>query len=94
MYKSLSIATLALLFPVVVSAAVDKRVDNEPKLVPGMSIVGNNETPKSLSFVPWGSSEVSKEVNFTSGVINEELRPVDKSDFIRELDLYRKSNPN
>jgi hypothetical protein len=94
MYKSLCIATCALLFSSVVSAAADKRVDNEPKLVPGMSIVGNNESPKSLSFVPWGSSEVSKEVSFTSGVINEELRPVDKSDFIRELDLYRKSNPN
>jgi hypothetical protein len=94
MYKSLCFAAYALLFPAVVSAAVDKRVDNEPKVVTGMSIVGNNETPKSLSIVPWKSSEVSKEVNFTSGILNEELRPVDKSDFIRELDLYRNSNPN
>ena len=94
MFTPLRIAVYALLLPTVVYAAEDKRADSEPTVVQGMSIVGNNETPKSLSIVPWKSSEVSKEVNFTSNVLNEELRPVDKSDFIRELDLYRNSNPN
>jgi len=84
----------ALVLPSFIAAAEDKRDENEPKVVSGMSIVGNNETPKSLSIVPWKNSEVSKEVNFTSSILNEELKPVDKSDFIRELELYRNSNPN
>jgi hypothetical protein len=84
----------ALLLPSVIAEAGEKRDQSEPKVVSGMSIVGNDETPKSLYIVPWKNSEVGKEVNFTSSVLNEELRPVDKADFIRELDFYRNSNPN
>jgi hypothetical protein len=83
-----------LLFPAMIASAGDRQVENEPKVVSGMSIVGNNETPKSLFLVPWKNPEVSKEVNFTSSVLKEELRPVDKSEFIRELELYRNGNPN
>jgi hypothetical protein len=94
MFKYLRYAAYALWFPAVIATAADRRVENEPKMVSGMSIVGNDETPKSLYIVPWKNSEVGKEVNFTSSILNEELRPVDKVDFIRELDYYKNSNPN
>ena len=93
MFKHLHYVAYALLLPAAIAAAEVGRNASEPKIVSGMSIVGNNETPKSLYIVPWKNSEVGKEVNFTPGILNEELRPVDKSDFIRELDFYRNSNP-
>lgn len=84
----------ALLLPAFIAAAQDRRVESEPKVVSGMSIVGNDETPKSLYIVPWKNAEAGKEISFTPGFLNDELRPVDKSDFIRELDLYKGRNPN
>ena len=85
---------MLLLFPVALVAvdavAADSREKNEPKVVTGMSIVGNDETPKSLYIVPWKDLRVGKDVSFTSSVLNEGLSPVDKRNFIRELDLYTK----
>lgn len=96
MFKHLRYVAYALLLPSVMAAAEDRRdnSNSEPKVVSGMSIVGNDETPKSLYIVPWKDAEEGKELNFTSGILHEELSTVDKNDFIRELDLYRKSNPN
>lgn len=94
MIKHFHYVAFVLLFPAVVAAAEDRREESEPKVVSGMSIVGNDETPKSLYIVPWKDSKVGKEVKFTSSMLNEELGPVDKSDFIRELDFYKQSNPN
>lgn len=87
-------AACLLLLPAAIAAAESVRDENEPKVVSGMSIVGNNETPKSLYIVPWKTSEAGKEVSFTSSILNEELSPVDKNDFIRKLEFYKKSNPN
>ena len=87
-------AVYILLLPAAIAAAENGRDESETKVVSGMSIVGNNETPKSLYIVPWKSSETGKEVSFTSSILNEELSPVDKSDFIRKLDFYKQSNPN
>jgi hypothetical protein len=94
MFKHLHYVAYALLLPAVIAAAEDRRNDSEPKVISGMSIVGNDETPKSLYIVPWKDSKVGKEVNFTAGILNEELNRVDKSDFIRELNFYKQSNPN
>lgn len=71
-----------------------KKDEAEAKEVSGMSIVGNNETPKSLTIVPWKSSEIGQETNFNSSLLNQEMVPVDKSSFLRELEFYRLSNPN
>lgn len=71
-----------------------KKDEPEAKEVSGMSIVGNNETPKSLTIVPWKSSEIGQETNFNSSLLNQEMVPVDKSSFLRELEFYRLSNPN
>lgn len=84
----------ALLFFSATVAAEGKRDESEPKVVSGMSIVGNDETPKSLYMVPWKSSDDGREVNFSSSILNEELKPINKSDFIRELDFYRSGSSN
>jgi hypothetical protein len=67
--------------------------EGEPHVVSGMSITGNNETPKSLYIVPWKSSEIGLETNLTSSLLNEDMAPVDKIVFMRELDFYKLSNP-
>lgn len=67
--------------------------DGEPHVVSGMSITGNNEAPKSLYIVPWKSSEIGLETQLTSSLLNEDMAPVDKTVFMRELDFYKLSNP-
>jgi hypothetical protein len=62
--------------------------ESEPKMVSGISIVGNNEAPKSLFIVPWKSSEIGFETNLSSGMTDDSLRPVDKDVFMREIDFY------
>lgn len=94
-FKSFRHAVVALLlFPLIAFAADNKREESEAKVVTGMSIVGNNETPKSLYIIPWKTAETGKEVSFSTGISNTELSPLDKSDFIRELDFYKQSNRN
>jgi hypothetical protein len=73
--------------------AAQAGADGEPHVVSGMSITGNNETPKSLYIVPWKSSEIGLETNLTSSLLNEDMAPVDKIVFMRELDFYKLSNP-
>ena len=60
----------------------------EPKAISGMSIVGNNETPKSLYIVPWKSSEIGMETDLSSNLLNESLIPVDKDVFMREVRFF------
>ena len=62
-----AIATIGLLLCVGVAMAQDKAKqdkstkkpdEGEAKEVSGMSIVGNSETPKSLTIIPWKRSEI------------------------------------
>jgi len=53
-----------------------------------MSIIGNDEAPKSLYIVPWKSSELGVETGLASSLLNEKLKPVDKDVFDRELEFY------
>jgi len=94
MLKHLKVIAFLMLFPVTIAMAAEKQVESETKVISGMSIVGNNETPKSLYIVPWKSSYSKRNVDFSFSNLSEELKPVDKSDFIRELDLYRMGNSN
>jgi hypothetical protein len=64
----------------------------EAKEVGGMSIVGNNETPKSLTIIPWKSSEIGQDTKFKSTLLSQEIVPVDKPTFLRELEFYKLSN--
>lgn len=81
---------LVMLLPLAAGAA-EQGGSEEPKVVSGMSIVGNNETPKSLYIVPWKTSEIGVETKLTSSLLDEDMRPVDKGVFMRELDFYNLS---
>lgn len=73
--------------------ATGAAAEGEPHVVSGMSITGNNEAPKSLYIVPWKTSEIGLETRLTSSLLNEDMAPVDKTVFMRELDFYKLSNP-
>jgi hypothetical protein len=58
-----------------------------PKAMSGMSILGNEEAPKSLVIVPWKSSELGDDISLAD-TLDERARPVDKEVFLRELAFY------
>ena len=57
------------------------------KLMSGMSVVGNDEAPKSLVIVPWKSSELG-DVLEVSRALDAGREPVDREVFMRALDYY------
>ena len=59
----------------------------EPKSSLGMSILGNQEAPKSLVIVPWKSSELGNGIG-VSRALDTRIRAVDKDVFMRELKYY------
>ena len=58
-----------------------------PRNMSGMSILGNEETPKSLVIIPWKSSEMGDALTF-SDTLKDRAQPVDKDVFLRELRFY------
>jgi hypothetical protein len=102
MTSARTIATACLLFCVGVAMAQDKaakadksrKPDDEAKEVSGMSIVGNSETPKSLTIIPWKSSEIGRDTDFKSSLLSQEIAPIDKPSFLRGLDFYKLGNRN
>jgi hypothetical protein len=61
---------------------------DEVKSMLGMSVLGNQEAPKSLVIVPWKSSEIGSGIG-VSRALDTAIRPVDKDVFQRELSYYR-----
>lgn len=61
---------------------------SDAKALSGMSIVGNDEAPKSLYIVPWKSSELGVETSLNA-MLNEGDMPVDRDVFARQLEFYR-----
>ena len=61
---------------------------DDPKTMSGMSILGNQEAPKSLVIVPWKSSEIGNGIG-CRGRSTTRIRAVDKDVFMRELELLR-----
>ena len=53
-----------------------------------MSIVGNDEAPKSLVIVPWKSSELGDTLDVSRRRSTTAAQPVDRDVFMRELDYY------
>jgi hypothetical protein len=70
----------------------DVKKDNQfqAKELSGMSIVGNDEAPKSLYIVPWKSSEIGVETSLDM-MLNEDEVPVDRDVFKRQLEFYQVS---
>lgn len=75
-----------------VQAEEDKTVDPkrppDAKALSGMSIVGNDEAPKSLYIVPWKSSEIGQETSLDT-LLNESAEPVDRDVFMRQVEFFR-----
>ncbi len=82
--------SLALLFFASAAAAEkpEKPAQKGDKLLSGMSIVGNDEAPKSLVIVPWKSSELGDTLDI-SKIFADGRQPVDRDVFMRELSYYQ-----
>ena len=74
------------LIPGVVTAEGSKEAE-EDKLVSGMSIVGNDEAPKSLVIVPWKSSDLGETLD-VSKQMDDGRGAIDREVFLRALDYY------
>ncbi len=81
---------LALAFFSVQAIAAEKgdAEGGKAKTLSGISIVGNNEAPKSLFIVPWKSSEIGSDSGLQSGLMDDSMKPVDRDVFMREIDFY------
>ena len=73
---------------VVSAVRADETAEEGDKLISGMSIVGNDEAPKSLVIVPWKSSALGNTLD-VSRLLDNGPRPVDRDVFMRELDYYQ-----
>ena len=89
MYRKLSLCLCLVLFTAVTAVAQDAETTKEQdaKEMSGMSIVGNDEAPKSLYIIPWRSSEIGVETSLNT-LLNEGDVPVDRDVFKRQLDFY------
>ena len=100
MRQLLIIAALSLMAPCGYAQETDKPNTEEeqvpesngdgiesPKTLSGMSILGNEEAPKSLVIIPWKSSELGDDISL-SDTLDDRARPVDKEVFLRELRFY------
>lgn len=85
---SLSLALLSA----AVAVAQDSGAEGAKELT-GMSIVGNDEAPKSLYIVPWKSSEIGVETSLNR-MLNESDVPVDRDVFMRQLAFFEVSTAN
>jgi hypothetical protein len=73
----------------------DPGAEDSPAAVPpggdvkmsGMSILGNEDAPKSLVIVPWKSSQLA-DMPSVSRLLDSATQPVDKDVFMRELAYY------
>ncbi len=68
----------------------ESAVKEQAKELSGMSIIGNEEAPKSLYIVPWKSSEMGVETSLHMQ-LNDSATPVDRDVFLRQLDFYETS---
>jgi hypothetical protein len=96
-----TIASACLLLCIGSAMAQDKARQDKPasaqgeaKAVSGMSVVGNSESPKSLTIIPWKSSEIGRDSDFKSSLLNQDLSPIDKPSFLRQLEFHKLANRN
>ena len=92
MFRKLTLCLFLLLLAAATATAQDaeKTEDQDAKEMSGMSIVGNDEAPKSLYIVPWKSSEIGVETSLNA-LLNDGDVPVDRDVFKRQLEFYRVS---
>ena len=81
------LTVLVLLLLVTGTAVAEEATQGGDKVLSGMSIVGNDEAPKSLVIVPWKSSDLGDTLD-VSRVLDDGRQPVDRDVFMRALDYY------
>lgn len=64
------------------------RKEEEAKKLSGMSILGNQEAPKSLVIVPWKSSVLGQSIGIVP-MLDDSRQPIDKEVFMRALSYYQ-----
>ncbi len=65
----------------------DGQDPDQPRSMSGMSILGNEEAPKSLVIIPWKSSQLGDDIDLENS-LDDQATPVDKDVFLRELRFY------
>ncbi len=65
----------------------DETAEAGTKALSGMSVLGNNEAPKSLVIVPWKTSEIGDGIG-VDNLLDQRAKPVDRDVFERELSYY------
>ena len=73
------------------AAAANGTTPDKPKgdvQMSGMSVLGNDDSPKSLALVPWKSSLLGDAPSI-SKLLDDSTQPVDKEVFMRELSYYQ-----
>lgn len=78
---------LVLCLSLAASTAYAEDAPAGEKQVAGMSILGNDEAPKSLVIVPWKSSDLGSAVSVAKG-LDAGREPVDRKAFARAVDYY------
>jgi len=63
------------------------KTDKDDKVISGMSILGNQDAPKSLVIVPWKSSQIGDSVGIST-MLDDSRMPIDKEVFMRMLSYY------
>lgn len=84
------IRTLVYCIPLLLLAGLagaQEAADDGDKRLSGMSIVGNDDAPKSLVIVPWKSSDLGNALD-VSRILDDGRQPVDRDVFRRELAYY------
>src|SRR5262249_26382425 len=66
------------------AASTDQAAPKGDVKMSGMSILGNEDAPKSLALVPWKSSQLG-DMPSVSRLLDSAAQPVDKDVFMREL---------
>ena len=85
---SLVIAFICSFAAVAVAQEARPEAEGEQfKTLSGMSVLGNNEAPKSLVIVPWKSSTIGDGIGVVNSLDNRPV-PVDREVFSRELNYY------
>jgi len=69
------------------AAPVKTEAEKDDKVISGMSILGNQDAPKSLVIVPWKSSELGDSVGIST-MLDDSRVPIDKEVFMRMLSYY------
>jgi len=94
MYRKLVFSLCLVLFSAATVVAQENESDgtgdSAAKTVTGMSIVGNDEAPKSLFIVPWKSSELGVETSLNRALSEHDV-PVDRDVFMRQLNFHEVS---